>query len=103
MSLVNRENAIQMGSKSAGSMTWSEICTHTDFRGRWVALDGVRYDEATSRPMEGTVVDSDDDLAELCNRLRETNRRCCAVLFCDEQEPVMPPGRPARARAVASH
>lgn len=69
-------------------MTWSEICSQGEYRGRWVALDGVRYDEATARPTEGTVVDADDDLAALCNRLRKTDRRCCAVLFCEEHEPV---------------
>lgn len=91
-----------MGSKAGCRMTWSEICSRGEYRGRWVALDGVRYDEATARPTEGTVVDADDDLAELCNRIRNANRRCCAILFCEEQEPA-PPVRHSRHRAAANH
>jgi hypothetical protein len=85
-------------------MSWSEICSSSAFRGRWVALDGVRYDESTARPTEGTVVDADDDLAELCNRLRSANRRCCAVLHCDAPESVGGMSfRSFRARFAASH
>lgn len=92
-----------MGSQSSGRMTWSEICSRAEFRGRWIALDGVRYDEATARPAEGTVVDSDDDLAELCSRIRRDNRRCCAILFCDDNEPAPAPFRAARARHAMHH
>lgn len=97
------EIATEMGSKITCRMTWSEICTHGDFKGRWVALDGVRYDEATARPTEGTVIDSDDDLAELCNRIRSANRRCCAILFCDEHEAHAPARHHHRHRLAANH
>jgi hypothetical protein len=84
-------------------MTWSQICSNGEFRGRWVALDGVRYDEATSRPVEGTVIDADDDLAELCNRIRKANLQHCAILFCEVPEPAAVPVRAHRARVVAHH
>lgn len=84
-------------------MTWSEICSQGEYRGRWVALDGVRYDEATAKPTEGTVVDADDDLAELCSRLRKANRRCCAVLFCERHEPMTSHYRVQRHRVAVNH
>lgn len=96
------ETATEMGSTVSCRMTWSEICAHGSYKGRWVALDGVRYDEATARPTEGTVIDSDDDLAELCNRMRNANRRCCAILFCEEQE-VHQPLRSPRHRMAVNH
>lgn len=94
-----------MGSSFLGSRrAWVEICTSREFRGRWVALDGVRYDELTARPIEGAVVDADDDLAALCSRVRHTNRRCCAILFCDEHESqTATPPRPFKPRAAANH
>jgi hypothetical protein len=64
-------------------MTWSQLCESDEFRGRWVALDGCRYDEATSKPIEGTVIDVDDDVVELCNRVRDAEMRDCAILFID--------------------
>ena len=64
-------------------MTWSELCESDEYRGRWVALDGCRYDEATARPIEGTVIDFDDDVVELCNRVRDAEVRDCAILFID--------------------
>ncbi len=90
-----------MGSKSGVRQTWSEICSCGDYRGRWVALDGVRYEESTTRPAEGTVIDSDDDLAQLCARLRSANRRCCAILHCEEEAPPMPAFRTTMRRAMA--
>lgn len=63
-------------------MTWDEICSREDLRGRWVALDRCRYDEVTGDAMEGSVVDADDDLAELCLRVRESRYRNCAILYC---------------------
>ena len=93
-----------MGSMGSVRMTWSEICSNGEFRGRWVAVDGVRYDETTARPTEGTVVDADDDLAELCNRIRNANRRCCAILFCEEHDHAASPIRgPQRVRAALNH
>ncbi len=93
---------MQMQSADVRPMSWSEICLQGEYRGRWVALDGVRYDEATARPAEGTVVDADDDLAELCGRVRRANLRCCAILFC-ENERAAAAGRSSRPRAVVSH
>ena len=63
-------------------MTWDAICRADEFRGRWVALDEARYDEGTGRATEGAVVDVDDDLVELCARIRESERKNCAILFC---------------------
>lgn len=71
-------------------MNWEEICRHEDFRGRWVALDACRYDEGSGRATEGAVVDVDDDLVELCNRIRESEFQGCEILFCGvdgSQEP----------------
>ena len=54
------------------------------YRGRWVALDNCRYDVKTAQPMEGTIIDADEDLVALCTRIRESENRHCAILFCDE-------------------
>ena len=64
-------------------LSWDQIRGVDVFRGRWVALDACRYDEATGRATEGEVVDIDDDLAELCQRVRSSQRRHCAIVFCD--------------------
>jgi len=47
-----------------------------------VALDNCRYDQASMQPIEGDVVDSDEDLAELCGRMRASDRGSCAILYC---------------------
>ncbi len=73
-------------------MTWEDICRRDEFRGRWVALDGCRYDEESGRAMEGSVVDVDDDLVELCTRIRESEYKNCAILFCGEDGEQEPPG-----------
>ncbi|HJL17083.1 MAG TPA: hypothetical protein RMH99_15565 [Sandaracinaceae bacterium LLY-WYZ-13_1] len=73
-------------------MNWDDICRHEDFRGRWVALDDCRYDEDSGRATEGSVVDVDDDLVELCTRIRESEHRNCAILFCGEDGAQEPPG-----------
>jgi hypothetical protein len=65
-------------------MRWCDICRVDEFRGRWVALDDCHYDEATGKATEGAVVDVDDDLVELCSRIRASDRKNCAILFCDE-------------------
>ncbi|MCL2777445.1 MAG: hypothetical protein FWD73_05525 [Polyangiaceae bacterium] len=65
-------------------MTWPQIRTSDAYRGRWVALDNCRYDARTAQPVEGTIIDADDDLAELCARIRQGDNRYCAILFCDE-------------------
>jgi hypothetical protein len=35
--------------------------------------------------MEGDVVDTDEDLAELCRRMREADKTHCAILFCEDE------------------
>ncbi len=64
-------------------LSWDQIRGFDMLRGRWVALDACRYDEATGRATEGELVDIDDDLAELCQRVRSSQRRHCAIVFCD--------------------
>jgi hypothetical protein len=66
-------------------MTWEQICQSDDLRGRWIAMDECQYDEATGRATEGLVVDSDDDLAELCARIRESERTNCSILFAGDE------------------
>ena len=78
-------------------MTWAEIRASDAFRGRWVALDNCRYDARTAQPVEGSVVDSDEDLVELCSRIQASDNRHCAILFCDE-EPEPPSSRPPSIR-----
>jgi hypothetical protein len=68
-----------MGSR----MTWPEIQLSDAYRGRWVALDDCKYDAKTAQPVEGTVVDADEDLVELCSRIQQGDNRHCAILFCD--------------------
>ncbi|MFK7990725.1 MAG: hypothetical protein AB8I08_32190 [Sandaracinaceae bacterium] len=80
---------------SMSTMSWDAICRHDDFRGRWVALDQCRYDGDSGRAMEGAVVDVDDDLIELCNRMRESEHTNCAILFCGEDGAQEPPAPPA--------
>lgn len=65
-------------------MTWSDICRADEFKGRWVALCECHYDESTGKATEGSVVDVDDDLVELCSRIRASDKKNCAILFCDE-------------------
>lgn len=68
-----------MGSR----LTWPEVRLREDYQGRWVALDRCRYDAKTAQPVEGDVVDSDEDLAELCARMQRSRAKHCAILFCD--------------------
>ncbi len=80
-----------MGStrRKATRLPWPEICRSEQYRGRWVALDNVRYDPVTSQPLEAEVVDADEDLGDLCTRMREADRTSCAILHCEEE--VTPP------------
>ncbi|MBK8173272.1 MAG: hypothetical protein IPK60_23465 [Sandaracinaceae bacterium] len=64
-------------------LSWHAMCCRDDLKGRWVALDQCRYDEHTGCALEGAVVDSDDNLAELCQRISESPWKGCAILFCD--------------------
>jgi len=74
-------------------MTWDEICTSAALRGRWVAMNDCSFDETTGRATAGLVVDSDDDLAELCSRIRDSEWSNCAIVLVDGS------GMPARRSA----
>ena len=63
-------------------MTWTEICKTEEFRGRWVALCECSYDDATEKVTEGDVVDVDDNLADLCQRVRNSDLKNCEILRC---------------------
>jgi len=64
-------------------MTWSEILSSADLRGRWIALGECSFDEQTGQATEGLVVDADDDLGELCSRMRDSRWRNCAICFAE--------------------
>ena len=84
-----------MGSR----LTWPQIRQSDEFRGRWVALDDCTYDARTAQPVEGTVVDADEDLVELCDRIQQSDNKRCAILFCEEVTEVQPPSsRPPSVR-----
>lgn len=85
-------------------MRWEQICDPAWFGGRWVALDNVRYDASTAQPLEAEVVDADEDLGDLCARMRELDRSNCAVLFCEPPLHNAPASRRAhRSRPRVSH
>ena len=46
------------------------------------------------------LVDSDEELVELCSRLREVGRGSCAILFCEDE--VLVESRPGRRLATSS-
>ncbi len=69
-----------MGSRQ----TWPQIKQSEEYRGLWVALDDCRYDARTAEPVEGSVVDADEDLVELCSRIQSGDSRYCAIVFCEE-------------------
>jgi hypothetical protein len=77
-------------------MTWPEICESEQLQGLWVALDHCRYDESTMEPIEGEVVDADEDLSDLCSRMREAGRGSCAIRLCRESSGVDSTPRPPR-------
>ncbi|MBM4359466.1 MAG: hypothetical protein FJ096_15285 [Deltaproteobacteria bacterium] len=62
-------------------VAWSSLCADPGYRGRWIALEGVRYDDG--QPVEGTVLDTDSDLATLCARVQRDDGVACAILFCE--------------------
>ena len=86
-------------------MAWRELCQSDEYRGRWVALDNVRYDPVTQQPIEGEVVDADEDLADLCARMRSTDRTACAILHCEDDEGYQPLvlHRPMQHSRAAQH
>ena len=79
-------------------MTWPQICRTEEYKGLWIALDNCRYDQTTMQPMEGDVVDSDDELAALCHRMREAGRSSCSIMFCEGEVLVE---QPVRNRVLA--
>lgn len=68
-----------------------------------MALDNVRYDPATAQPLEGEVVDADEDLGDLCTRMREADRTSCAILHCEEEATVPMSLRPLSHGPRAMH
>jgi hypothetical protein len=87
-------------------MTWPEIQRSDEYRGRWVALDNCRYDARTAQPVEGSVVDADEDLAELCSRIRSEDSRHCAIVYCGDEVETVPANRksiPAYPRHALTH
>jgi hypothetical protein len=98
-----------MGAASKGSrLTWPEISHDQEYRGRWVALDDCRYDAKTAQPVEGVVVDVDEDLVELCGRIQESDNKHCAILFCEDTPVVEPvsssrPPTPIPPRSYTTH
>lgn len=62
-------------------LTWSELCRQPECHGCWVALRDCRYDARTGQAVEGVLVDFDEDLAALCDRVRDAHEGC-AILFC---------------------
>jgi hypothetical protein len=85
-------------------LTWPQIRSSSEFRGRWVALDECRYDPRTAQPTEGTVVDADEDLVALCARMQAEGSRRCAILFCEEKHDSAPPSsRPTPTPPRAYH
>jgi hypothetical protein len=78
-----------MGSR----LSWPQICQRDEYRGRWVALDQCRYDSRTAKPVEGSVVDSDEDLVALCNRMQASDNKHLAILFCEETNDDPPSSR----------
>ncbi|MEM1031919.1 MAG: hypothetical protein AAF928_14385 [Myxococcota bacterium] len=69
--------------RNAPATRWEELCRDERYRGRWVALERVRY--ASGVVVEGELVDVDDDLATLCVRVQASDRVACAILFCDDK------------------
>lgn len=88
-----------MGSR----MTWPEIRRSDEYRGRWVALDNCRYDARTAQPVEGTIIDADEDLVELCTRIRQSENKHCAILFCEEGESETPAPSSVRRASYPTH
>jgi hypothetical protein len=63
-------------------MSWDQMRTSRELTGRWVALDNIRFAPGSSEPLEADLVDVDDDLVELCARIREGDRTSCRILHC---------------------
>jgi hypothetical protein len=84
-------------------LSWPQISRSAEFKGLWVALDNCRYDQSSMQPVEGDVVDADEDLADLCGRLREGQRSSCAILFCDGEVIVEQRNTPVPSAGTLRH
>ena len=62
---------------------WARLCKGSEYKGKWVALQNVIYDSGT--PVEGELVDSHEDVGELCARIQLADRTACAILYCDDK------------------
>jgi hypothetical protein len=80
-------------------MTWPDLCKSERYKGLWVAIDNCRYDSSTRQPVEGDVVDSDEELSELCARMREAGRSSCTIVFCENAVYVSEPQSSSRPTA----
>ena len=83
-------------------LSWPEIRSSDAYRGRWVSLDECTYDTRTATPTQGVVVDSDEDLVELCSRMQRSDSRHCAILFCDGRRDELPPPSSYQRRTMPS-
>lgn len=59
-------------------LSWDVICA--DCHGRWVALSECRYDQ-NGKAVEAVLVDTDDVLSDLCERVQDVERPC-DIIFC---------------------
>jgi len=89
--MSERQEEEEVDTRMGRRMTWPEIRQSDEYRGRWVALDNCRYDARTAQPMEGTIIDADEDLVQLCTRIRQSDNKHCAILFCEEADDESPP------------
>lgn len=64
---------------------WEDICASDEYVGRWIALANCVYDDA-GKASEGTIVDSDADLVELCTRLGADAQTKCDIVFCSKRD-----------------
>ena len=82
---------------------WSHLTAREEHQGHWVALEDVRYDDGTREPLDGVLVDSDEDLAVLCSRIQQREQASCSILFCgDSDRPVRHSSRWPRAAYSAA-
>lgn len=78
--LADQEAARSLARQEMKRLSWEEICQRPECAGRWVALHRCVYDEATGKATEGDLVDIDDDLAALCERVKDSEWKNCAIL-----------------------
>ena len=65
-------------------MSWDEICRHPEYEGRWVALSEPEYGN-DGETKAGAVVDADENLSALCQRVRSSELRDCAIVRCSSK------------------